>query len=118
MLTIYCFRQDKFTYHSRTGTIENKLFLQTKITKNIKGQMQENLSFSDDFGSAQSCGQSLSHLLLTGGVLSAEGNSFQTFSTWHYHNGPLKLCREISPSFQVLLTALFGVIVRVLSLHR
>lgn len=80
--------------------------------------MQENSSLSDTFGSAQGCRLSLSHLLLTGGVSSAEGNSFQTFSTWQYCNNPLKLCWEISPSFQVLLTALFGAIIHALSLHR
>lgn len=80
--------------------------------------MQENASLSDPFGSAQGCRLSLSHLLLAGGVLSAEGNSLQTFSTWQYCNNPLKLYREISPSFQVLLTALFGVIIHALFLHR
>lgn len=76
--------------------------------------MQEKSSLSDNFGSAQGCRLSLRHLLLTGEVLSAEGNSFQTFSTWQYAKNPLKLCREISPSFQVLLTALFVVIIHTL----
>lgn len=120
MLTIYCFRKDEFTYHPYilTGTRKKKLFLHKERSKNIKGQMQEKSLLSDTFGSAQGCRLSLRHLLLTGGVLSAEGNSFQTFSTWQYRNNAFKLCWEISPSFQVLLIALFGVIIHVLSLHR